>query len=32
MADLSADEQVIFDEYFANNYNGGLTADQSFDQ
>jgi len=32
MADLSADEQVIFDEYFANNSNGGLTADQSFDQ
>ena len=32
MADLSAGEQVIFDEYFANNSNGGLTADQSFDQ
>lgn len=32
MADLSADEQVIFDEYFSNNSNGGLTADQSFDQ
>jgi hypothetical protein len=32
MADLSVEEQAIFDDHAANNPNVGLTADESFEQ